>query len=105
MRNAEESAQLLDLCRGLETGEITHKFQHVVHVNAEDVESYLFRLLSRGLIYSSDGRWYIEGKGETLLWHYHEIKTSLGLEHGPDSFLQKIHGRLKIRKSKSMISR
>jgi hypothetical protein len=105
--NLEESAELLDLCRGFDEGEIFKRFHRVVPRidNEEEIQTYLLRFMGRGLVNSDSGKWYLMGRGETVLWHYHEIKIALRLERSPDSLIFRIRDNLSIRKTKNAISR
>lgn len=70
----------MDLCREFELKEIAKRLQDVLSLTEEQVFNYLLRYTARGLVCSDNGVWYVTGKGEALLWHYHELKMSLGLE-------------------------
>lgn len=104
--NLDESAELLDLCRGFDESEIFKRFRRVVpHIDEDKIQTYLLLFMGRGLINSDSGKWYLMGKGETVLWHYHEIKIALKLERYPDSLLSRMRDILSVRKRKSYIPR
>ena len=76
MKRIAELAAVLDSSRGLSSQEIAVNTGRWVR----EVLSDLIELMEINAVNCDQGKWYLTGRGERIIFHYHEQRGMMGIE-------------------------